>query len=530
MDDVARPDVDPDGTAGGRAVSLAVDTAIGVTLGVSALLLRRHLPSDGFFFDDAWMAVGVSKASLANLVTVGQSQFGFTMLVVAWSHVFGRDGYIGFLGPTLVFGAMGPSLLFVALRRFGFARSVAALFGAMLAVINAHVIYSARVKSYTGDLVIVLVFTMLIPVLARRVWGPRTAIAWLALTFVLGSYSTFGLIAAAVAGLVIVLHPKADLRWRASAFAAQLIVHLAFFLITSRTYNSAPIFAFFRPYDAYINFSWNPITLALRVLRHWARVAYVFPGVHGIAAAACMTLVTVGLAFAAWRGPRTYVARYLLLLLAVAIVGGIAGKLPFGPVERGVTSPPFKAVLWMIPIVAVGIAVALETVRQLVARDTFLHVAFDALAFALAIALLLGAIGARRYYPTGARLASTRVGNEFGRNDVVWVTRFTEFSFALYSGLPYRIIETPQYSVGFEPKFINPRVHVLDFTLRKDEVKTSVQSADRVIVVNWITKLPYEQLVSQLGNVLTADGFELTSRENVHGTLILNFERNARHR
>ena len=105
------------------------------------------------------------------------------------------------------------------------------------------------------------------------------------------------------------------------------------------------------------------------------------------------------------------------------------------------------------------------------------------------------------------------------------MTRYAEYGFALYSGLPYRIVGTPQLSVGFEPRFKNPRVHILDFDLREEAVKASVRSADRVIVVHWLTHNYYDQYVLRLGNMLKADGFEVTSQKNVNGTLVVTFER-----
>jgi hypothetical protein len=78
-----------------------------------------------------------------------------------------------------------------------------------------------------------------------------------------------------------------------------------------------------------------------------------------------------GLIIEAWRGPQAIVAHYLLLLLAVAFVGGVLGKIPFGPAVANPISTGGRASLWLVPVMAVGLAAALRRVRSSIPLSGF---------------------------------------------------------------------------------------------------------------------------------------------------------------
>lgn len=203
-------------------------------LAVTAFVLRRDgLPHDGLFFDDSWVAAGAVKGSLANLWIVGSAHPGFTAALMASTSIAGSD-FRALAYPALIAGTIGSPLLHLALRRFGYARSICVLMGAALVVARVHILYSGRVKGYTLDPLLVLGLVVLIPRLARMSWRWQTAIAWLVGLTVSATFSGFALVASAAAGVVLLLHPASDRTIRAGAISARAAVFLAHVTLTQR--------------------------------------------------------------------------------------------------------------------------------------------------------------------------------------------------------------------------------------------------------------------------------------------------------
>jgi hypothetical protein len=83
------------------------DALIAVALGAIAFVVRRHVPADGLFYDDAWQAFGAWKGSPSELITVGQTQPGFTAGLMAWTRVFAM-GTASLVAPASIAGTLGP--------------------------------------------------------------------------------------------------------------------------------------------------------------------------------------------------------------------------------------------------------------------------------------------------------------------------------------------------------------------------------------------------------------------------------------
>ncbi len=140
---------------------------------LSALSLRWTFPSDGWFFDDAWQALA-ARAPIRMLPTVGQTQPGYTAMLLAWSRVTG--GSIGgLIAPALVAGTIGPPLLYLWLRRLRFDHGTSAVLAAALVITPIHIRFSGRIKVYAVGLAVAAVrgpnpvsarFLVLGPVLA----------------------------------------------------------------------------------------------------------------------------------------------------------------------------------------------------------------------------------------------------------------------------------------------------------------------------------------------------------------------------
>ena len=104
---------------------------------VVAFLNRRGgLPVDGLWFDDSWVAAGAIEGSLGNLMTVGSGHPSLTAFLMAWSTLVGDD-LRALAYPALVVGALGPAVLFLALRRFGYSVAISLVLGAALAASDA---------------------------------------------------------------------------------------------------------------------------------------------------------------------------------------------------------------------------------------------------------------------------------------------------------------------------------------------------------------------------------------------------------
>jgi hypothetical protein len=461
-----------------RVVIGVPDALIAVALGAIAFVVRRHVPEDGLFYDDAWQAFGAWKGSPSELITVGQTQPGFTAGLIAWTRVFGM-GTASLVAPALIAGTLGPPLLYVALRRFGYARSIALLAGAALTSAGVHIAYSYHVKTYTFDVLIVLGLALAVRHLAPHRWTTATAAAWSIGAVAVGSFSSIALIGTVVAGVVLVLHPSGDRKVRASALALQLAALGALYLASSRTYNDRLIHAFFAERGGYVDFDPNLVTFSRSIFDHLWNIANVFPGRVPILS---LVLAAFGLLAVAWRGRLVVPARFLALMVLIAAVGGIVGLIPFGPPRA-----QGRVTLWMIPAIAVGLCAALELARRSVAGRAVLRTGFDATLCVFAVLLAVSALQTDTSYPAGARAATHHVMANLGPNDAVIITRPTFYSFALYANEPVDLRATPERSIGFLPEFSDERLHLFDFfTTTPEELEQFLDDADRVYVVHAI--------------------------------------------
>ncbi len=334
------------------------DALVAVVLGLTAFLYRAHFPADGFFYDDGWQAFGAIKGSFSQFITVGQPQPGFGLELMVWTRIFG-DGTVSVITPALIAGAIGPPALYLVLRRFGVARSIAALLGAALAVCTAHIVYSGRVKVYTSDVIVVLLVASVLPWLARRSWRLSTAAGWFVGATLLAGFSSFAMVASVAAAIILVLHPRGDLRWRIGAVAAQAVGVLVVLEAESRTHSQQALADFFVRYDAYVPATLNPATFVRETFHHLTRITAVFPGGPAWFTVVCLLAAAIGLGIAAARsGARGIAARFMIAMVLIAFVGSVAQQVPFGPTRFG-----YRMVLWMTPIVAFGIAVVLQRAR-----------------------------------------------------------------------------------------------------------------------------------------------------------------------
>jgi hypothetical protein len=492
------------------------DLLVAVVLLVVAFLARRHgLPTDGLTYDDTAPAAGAKGASsLSDLFAVGIDHPGFTAVLMGWKDLIGGSD-ASWTYPALIAGTLGPPLLYLALRWCGYERSISALLGAALAAAEADIVYSGQIRSYTTDLLIVLALAMIVPRLARMRWRWQTGVAWVIAATLVASFAGFALIAAAVAGTILVLHPRSDLRIRVAAVAAQAAASVALLVATSNSYNNAAARDTWRnSFDAYPDFHLNPFRTAGDVFVHLRRLAEAYPGRPSTLAAVCVVVALLGLVTVAWKGRQAIRARYLLLLLGVVIVASLLGLVPFGP-TRGTFAPNtgHRISLWLIPVLAIGLAAALQGLRGLLPGRRALRIGFDAAAYLGAAAILVSAAAADQppYSSGGQKSATDFVQSHLGKRDAVLVGFSASWSFAAESDFSYKVDPTSWSAVGYYPVFTDPQVHYLDVNVDPGHVAPEVKNAGRVFV--YYENAPVEGywpagIVSRLGSTLRKLGFE----------------------
>jgi len=113
---------------------VAPDVVLAAGLVVGSFVLRwPGRPTDGIWYDDAWVAIGAMKGSIAEIPMTGGAHAGFTFALWLQHHLLGG-------GPerlallAMVFGVIGPAVLFGCLRFLRYGRVGTMLAAAALLV------------------------------------------------------------------------------------------------------------------------------------------------------------------------------------------------------------------------------------------------------------------------------------------------------------------------------------------------------------------------------------------------------------
>ena len=308
-------------TASGSPISSA-DLALALVLALAAAVPRWIRTPDGWFFDDAWQ-VTAALGPVRDLPTLGQTQPLYTLGLMVWTRIAGA-GEVALMLPAYVAGVLGPALLYLVLRHLRFVRPVAVVLAAVLVGNQIHVRYSARVKVYTAELLVVLLLMVVLPKLASRRWGPRTAAAWVLGAVGVAAFSSFSLIVVSCAGLILVLHPVGDRFVRLLAVAVQGVSTAAILAWTQSTYDSESVARVWRSNGGMIEAD-SAIGIVPETLRHLHEVIRTYPIAGPTWLTASLLVVTAaGLLVSAWRGPHVVVARFLVVATAAAVAGFLA--------------------------------------------------------------------------------------------------------------------------------------------------------------------------------------------------------------
>ena len=496
------------------SVSLAVDALFVVVLIVLSYVARRDgLPHNGLWHDDAWPATGALRASLSQLLIAGSGHPGFTGLLMVWDRVSG-GGSTALAYPALVAGTVGPAALYLLLRSLGYATSISALIAAALVVADIPVLYSTRVKTYVLDVLIVIALAALVSRLADRRWRPRIALTWVVIAVALGFFSGFGLLATAVAGVVIVLHPVGDRLVRVTAVGTQAVIQVLLLRQIQATSDLRTIEEHQETlFDGHVDFDANPLRFGEEVLKHVRRIGTVFPGGPEWWLAPIVIVAVAGLVIAATsRTPASRAAQFLGLAFLAAFAGGILDQFPFGPGGGWALSRGERSSIWLVPVVAVGLAATLHFVRSHAERKRPLRIGFDIAVLASAVLILVGAFDHAPSYPFPGSRSSTRfIESSMGRGDVALITQTSIYPHGVESRFKVTLVAQPQRIVGFRPNWPDRPVYPLgslgELRGTPEEVRRIVEGKDRVFVSAAIPILGARQIES-LEHTLRATGFE----------------------
>jgi hypothetical protein len=493
------------------------DLLLVAVLAVVAVLSRRHgLPTDGLWQDDAEPGAATMKAPLDQLLVVGKDHPGYIAVLKGWREL--TDGSSNSLaGPAFIAGILSPSLLYAGLRSLRFERSVSFLLGAALAAAQTDIVNSGRVRSFTTDLLIVLGLAVVLPRLARIKWNWGTALAWLVGAMLIGSFSGFALGAALAAGGILLLHRRSDLWPRLVAVGAQVAASAALYLGEAHNYSSAKIEDYYRElWDAFPDFHANPISLGGDLLVHLRRLADAFPAPAGPTwlALAAGLIALAGIVLACLSRQRAIAAQFLALVFVATVVGSLFGKVPFGPSQTSALNNGYRVSLWLVPVIAVGLAMVLHLVRRPFGSRRALGIVFDLVVFAAAVAILVSAGPAPRYPFPGAKSAANYIQTNLGPNDAVILPFHTEWSFATESRFPVKIVSSPETTESFDPTgWSDPRIHYIGLDMNPSEVAAAVNGANRVFVYYPALQTgglvpPESQTRSELTSMLRSLGLE----------------------
>lgn len=467
--------------------------AVIVLAGVAYWARRGTLPTDGLWLDDSWVATGAIHGKPSALLTVGSGHPAFTALLMA-VHRLG-SGSISSLGiPSLVAGVIGAPLLYVALRVTRFERSVSTILAAALAVAPIPVLYAGRVKGYTLDPVLMLMLIIAVPVAARRTWRWTTALAWVGAMVAIGAFSGFMLLSTAVATAVLVLHPCADRKIRLAALALQGAVQLSYLSIARANTDLATIEKLMEVgFDAHMELSADPVAMLQEFDKHFRRVVEVYPGGSGAWLTIAAVAGVAGLVLSGVRGrsrAECITGRFMLLVLGVAVAASFVDRFPFGPHNEAYPtfSPGGRNTLWMLPVMAFGLASIASRLRLLTRNIDPARLGFDLMLLIGAVALVVTQYEPAFPAPYQGSESSTRFVDETATSrDLIIITAGSTFSYANSTERPLRLVSTPDHMIGYAPEYDDPQIlstgHWTATPATPERIREAAKDRDRVLVV-----------------------------------------------
>ena len=306
----------------------------------------------------------------------------------------------------------------------------------------------------------------------------------------------------------------------------QGVVQGGWVLYTRRFADLDEIEAFMETYDAHVERSANPFVLGQTLLRHLERVVDVAPGAPEALLGVLAVGVLAGLVLGAVRGidrPRAIVSRFALAALALAALGGLLDRFPFGPrtfdFYTALGAPGARHSLWLVPITAIGVCNLIDRAAQSVKPRPVAAYALNAAVVLWAVALLIGRWSpSDPYLGPGRRDLATLVEQAADRGAYIVLDEHTSYQFFALTDRPVRFEPTPEEMVGFVPWPDPDQGVVLGHALVPDDVVDVATTTDRdLLVVYGLDLLP--------PNVLEAAGWASESTKEIGGLRVTVWSR-----
>jgi len=244
-----------------------------------------------------------------------------------------------------------------------------------------------------------------------------------------------------------------------------------------------------------------------------ARIAEVHPGGSGVALRLVALAAVSGLVIGSVR-PRhraeALSSRLALGLLLCAFVASLFDRFPFGPRSFSLyapVSPGSRHSLWLAPIFALGLAVALSRVAS--RRTGAARPVFHGAALAASVAVLILGYDRPFPYPSDEAPRAARVVDEWAASaDAVIATDTRVYAYALYTSKAVVLVPTPTHQVGFTPTIEDERFHGLgrwsERGLGPKSFRAIVEGATDVVVYDTVIGPGSHERVAP---VMRAEGF-----------------------
>ena len=427
--------------AAGRVAAQAAIVAV-------ALVLRvPNLTTGELYRDDAWPALA-TRVDLAHAVRLGVTVPGFEVFLRTWLGV--SRSTIWAQLPALVVSLLGVVLAYRVARRLGAGHLGGLVAAAVLALSPISVLYATRVKQYTFD-----AFDALL-LIAAALWlrdDPASAPRWaVLLVLAVGAvvFSTSVLPVALVVVAFAVWTAGRDAAARRAAVGATAVYAAFVLLWTWAVLRSVPT-PLHTSWDAnYIHHSspWRLVTDTWHVLDEFA--AGIFYR-HGPTGPLLLAALAVGLVLL-----HRSVSFLLLGPVALAVVLAALEKVPLGG---------GRVDLYLYPGVALATGLVADGLVRLAPalsrRTGALTVAVVVVTAGFAATAGLRQTRATPYPSGDVRDLTAAVRARAAPGDVVVVSQFSRYPYALYSAAPPRIVFSRSYSTGFTVASTEPDVFVM---------------------------------------------------------------------
>jgi hypothetical protein len=472
------------------------DVLVAIAIAAAAAWLRRRqLGPPSLWLDDAWPAL-VSKVGWIHVPEVGLTAPGFAAILKLWLDVTGFTATKA-QSVAFTFGIAGPALIWLLCIARGLGRPAAALATVILVTAPADIVYSARVKQYTLDTVLVI---GLLCLGWRLITAAQENGRWIQFTIaaIVATAISSALVPVAcggyVAGLFVARRAGRDVAVRLARYlGAYGVFGAVWWLVMLRPRLGPALHQYWRAFYFQTN---NPVDFAKSVVRMPTRFDMGFADIPG----GFVIVLVLAAAVVCWKWNRDAA----MLLFTPLLLAVVLSLLQLAPLGTGRTD------LYLYPILAVVLAVgASEVIRRAKFPGLFL-------VGVVVVALVASATTPSAYPQEDMKRAVQMLAGQAQPGDTVMVYYGGKYAFALYSPWPISVSPTKRETNGFDVRIHRSHTVLLpsyhDRTLYPATVKRLSANVKRL----WLIGAHGHLDVVTIERALVAAGFD-THRRLIRG-------------